>query len=165
MVNVLPIAKRVKILNLMVEGSYMGAISRICDVSINTVSKLLEDAGEACLDMHDELVRGVHSKAVQADEIWSFVGHKEKNRATSKTASPESGDCWTWTCIDADSKLMISYLAGKRTRTSGEAFMRDVASRVADRVQITTDGFGVYMKAIEKAFGGAVSGDLGTMAR
>jgi IS1 family transposase len=134
----------------------MRAISRLCDVSINTVSKLLEDAGEACLDMHDELVTGVQSKAVQADEIWSFVGHKEKNRTTAKGASAETGDCWTWTAIDADSKLMISYLAGKRSRVSGEAFMQDLASRVADRIQLTTDGFGVYVKAIEKAFGGEV---------
>jgi IS1 family transposase len=154
--NKLPIAKRVQILNMMVEGSSMRSISRVADVSYNAVDKMLRDAGEACLDMHDELVRGVQSKAVQADEIWSFVQHKEKNRATAKTASAETGDCWTWTAIDADSKLMISYLVGKRSRTSGEAFMRDLASRVAERIQLTTDGFGVYLKAIEKAFGGEV---------
>lgn len=157
MANKLPLAKRVQILSMMVEGSSMRSISRVCDVSINTVSKLLVDAGEACLDMHDELVRGVKSKRVECDEIWSFIHTKAKNKAKSKNPdSADTGDVWTWTAIDADSKLMISYLAGQRSAKSGEAFMRDLAGRVTERVQLTTDGFGVYAGAVEKAFGGAV---------
>ena len=157
MANVLPLAKRVQILSMMVEGSSMRSISRVCDVSINTVAKLLKDAGETCLDLHDDLVTGVKSKRVECDEIWSFVGVKAKNKAKSKNPdSKETGDIWTWTAIDAESKLMVSYLAGTRSAHSGEIFMRDLAGRLTERVQLTTDGYGVYAGAVEKAFDGAV---------
>jgi IS1 family transposase len=149
-------AQRAQILTMLCEGVSMRATSPMCDVSINTVTKLLEDAGEVCLDLHDELVRNVKSKRVEVDELWSFVHTKAKNLPKAKSQSVEYGDCWTWTAIDGDSKLMISYLAGQRTAVSAEAFTRDIASRVSDRIQITSDGFPAYTPSIQKAFGGAV---------
>lgn len=154
--NKLPLAKRVQILSMMVEGSSMRSISRVCDVSINTVSKLLEDAGECCLDLHDQLVRDVRPANVECDEIWSFIHTRSAKKSKAKLDDPEHGDVWTWTAIDADSKLMISYLAGKRSYVSGETFMRDLASRVSDRFQMTTDGWSVYPKAVAKVFGNTI---------
>src|SRR6476619_4087502 len=98
--NRLPLAKRVQILSMLCEGSSMRSISRVADVSINTVAKLLADAGEACEEFHDKTVRGVRSQRVQCDEIWSFVYAKAKNVATAKAAPHGAGDCWTWTALD-----------------------------------------------------------------
>jgi IS1 family transposase len=156
MANKLPLQARVQILSLLCEGSSMRSIARVCDVSLNTVSKLLEDAGETCLDLHDTLVRNVKSKRVEADEIWSFIHTKEGNKAKAKTANPEAGDVWTWTAIDSDSKLILTYLAGQRSATSGEAFVTDLASRLADRIQLDTDGFGVYAPTVGRIFRGKV---------
>src|SRR5438876_8047225 len=111
--NKLSTAKRAVILSMLCEGSSMRSVSRLADVSINTVSKLLVDAGLVCAAFHDENVRGVKSKRVQCDEIWSFVGVKEK-RATPAHKAAGWGDCWTWTAIDADSKLLVSFLVGDR---------------------------------------------------
>jgi IS1 family transposase len=150
--NKLPLAKRVQILSMLVEGSSMRSISRVADVSINTVTKLLVDAGETCLAMHDELVRGVKSERVQCDEIWSFVGAKQKNVANAK-GDPE-GDVWTWTALDADSKLMISYFVGDRSSASAMILADDMRERIASpRVQITTDAHNAYKPAMEAAFG------------
>lgn len=151
--NVLPLAKRVQILNLLVEGSSMRSISRVCDVSINTVSKLLVDAGETCLDLHDQLVTHVEAKNVQCDEIWSFCYAKQRNVATAKAAPEEAGDVWTWTALDSDSKLILSYLASGRTQGAAIAFMKDLERRVTDRIQLTTDGHKVYPYAVHVAFG------------
>ena len=152
--NKLPLAKRVQILSMLCEGVSMRSISRIADVSINTVTKLLEDAGEACLALHDELVRGVKAERVQADEIWSFCYAKAKNVANAKAAPEGAGDVWTWTALDADSKLMISYFVGDRSGESAGIVADDLRSRIAnERVQITTDGHHAYLQAIEDAFG------------
>ena len=153
MSNKLPLAKRVQILSMLCEGSSMRSISRVVDVSINTVSALLVDAGKACAAHHDETVRGVRSKRVQADEIWSFCYAKQKNVATAKAAPEEAGDVWTWTALDADSKLIVSYLIGSRDAGCANEFMHDVAGRLANRVQLTTDGFRGYLDAVEDAFG------------
>ena len=153
MANVLPLAKRVQILNLLNEGMSMRAISRVADVSINTVSKLLVDAGETCLDLHDQLVTHVQAKNLQADEIWSFCYAKQKNVAAAKAAPAEAGDVWTWTCLDSDSKLIVSYLASGRTQSAAIHFMKDVASRITGRVQLTTDGHKGYPYAVHVAFG------------
>ena len=107
--NKLPFAKRVQVLSMLVEGSSMRSISRAVDVSTNTVSALLVDAGKACAAHHDATVRGVRSKRIQADEIWSFCYAKQKNVATARAAPEEAGDVWTWTALDADSKLIVSY--------------------------------------------------------
>jgi len=154
--NVLPIEKRAQILHLLVEGNSMRATSRIADVSINTVTKLLVDAGTACLAFQDEAVRNINSKRVQCDEIWSFCGSKEKNVPDEFKGQKGFGDCYTWTAIDADTKLAISWLVGRRDVEYAEAFMADLASRLADRIQLTTDGYGPYINAVEKMFGGAI---------
>ncbi len=154
--NVLPIEKRAQILHLLVEGNSMRATSRIADVSINTVTKLLEDVGAACLEFHDATVRNIKSKRVQCDEIWSFCYSKEKNVAPEDKGVLGYGDAYTWTAIDSDTKLAISWLVGRRDSEYAEAFIADLASRLENRIQLTTDGHGAYVNAIEKAFGGAV---------
>ncbi len=151
--NKLPHAKRCQILAMLCEGSSMRSISRIVDVSINTVSKLLVEAGEAALAIHDEHVRGVKASRIQCDEIWSFCYAKEKNLPTAKAAPDGAGDVWTWTAIDADSKLMVSYFVGDRGAESAMILMDDLASRLANRVQLTTDGHKAYLEAVEGAFG------------
>jgi len=130
----------------------MRAISRLADVSINTVSKLLVDAGLVCAAFHDENVRGLKAKRVQADEIWAFVGAKAKN-ATDEQKAAGWGDCWTWTAIDADTKLLITYLVGERRPYYAYEFMKDLRSRVVSRPQLTTDGLQWYEHAVEHAFG------------
>ncbi len=151
--NKLPLAKRVQILSMLVEGSSMRSVSRVADVSINTVTKLLVDAGEACLTMHDELVRDVKATRVQCDEIWSFTYAKQKNVDTAEAAPEWAGDTWTWTAIEADTKLIVSYFVGDRSGQSAMALMDDLQSRLANRVQLTTDGHKAYLEAVEGAFG------------
>ena len=154
--NKLPHTKRVQILSMLVEGSSMRSISRVVDVSINTVAKILAEAGEACEAFHDENVRGVTSKRVQCDEIWSFVHCKAQNVKTAKAAPRGAGDCWTWTALDADHKLVISWTVGGRDAAYAHMFMQDVASRLANWVQLTTDGHGPYLGAVEDVFGAAI---------
>lgn len=151
--NKLPLAKRVQILSMLCEGSSMRSVSRVADVSLNTVSKLLGEAGEACLVIHDELVRNVKSKHIQCDEIWSFCYAKARNVAKAKAAPEGSGDVWTWTAIDADTKLILSYFVGDRGLESATAFVTDLRLRVIGRPQITTDQLGAYPGAIDWAFG------------
>ncbi|HTK34608.1 MAG TPA: IS1 family transposase [Caulobacteraceae bacterium] len=151
--NKLPLAKRVQILSMLCEGSSMRSISRVADVSINTVTKLLVDAGEACLALHDEQVRGVKASRVQCDEIWSFCYAKAKNVAKAEAAPAGAGDVWTWTAIDADTKLMLSYFVGDRSGESAMILMDDLRSRIANRVQLTTDAHRAYLVAVESAFG------------
>jgi IS1 family transposase len=154
--NKLPLETRIRILTLLVEGSSLRSISRVCDVSINTVTKLLINAGEVCAVFHHEKVRGVKAKRVQCDEIWSFIYAKQKNVARAKTAPPEAGDAWTWTGIEADSKLIVSYMVGGRDSEYAMAFIGDLQSRLANRVQLTTDGHKAYLDAVEDAFGADV---------
>jgi IS1 family transposase len=129
------------------------AITRLTGASKNTVSKLLIDAGKACAAYHDANVRGVKAKRIQVDEIWSFTYAKQKNVATAKAAPDEAGDTWTWTAIDADSKLIVSYLVGGRDAEYAKGFIDDLASRLANRVQLTSDGLKAYLEAVEGAFG------------
>ena len=156
--NKLPTAKRAMILSLLVEGMSMRAISRITGVSINTVTKLLVDAGEACAAYHDEHVRGIRGhRRVECDEIWSFVYAKEKMVRRAKAAPKGAGDVWTFTAIDADSKVIVSYLvAGERDGETALAFMDDLRDRLDDRPQLTTDGLRAYLESVEGAFGGDV---------
>lgn len=152
----LPTHKRVQILSMLVEGSSMRSISRVCDVSINTVAKLLADAGKACMTFHDEKVVGVKAKRVQMDEIWSFTYAKQKNVATAKAAPEGAGDTWTWTAIDADSKLIVQWYVGPRDACSAKMFVDGLATRLATRVQLTSDGLKAYLQAVEGAFGADV---------
>lgn len=147
---------RALIIRLLVEGNSIRATSRIADVSKNTVTKLLEDAGKACAAYHDKNVKGVEAKHVQADEIWSFCYAKAKNVEGAKAASENAGDIWTWTAMDHDSKLMISYTIGDRSGATAREFMFDLASRLATRIQLTTNGHGAYLKAVTDAFSGDV---------
>lgn len=147
---------RALILRLLVEGNSIRATTRIADVSKNTVTKLLEDAGKACAAYHDANVKNVEAKHVQADEIWAFCYAKERNVAGAKAAPSDAGDIWTWTALDRDSKLMISYTVGDRSQATAREFMFDLASRLATRIQLTTDGHGGYLKAVTDAFSGDV---------
>ena len=147
---------RALIVRLLVEGNSIRATSRIADVSKNTVTKLLEDAGKACAAYHDANVKGVEAKHVQADEIWAFCYAKERNVKGAKSAPADAGDIWTWTAMDRDSKLMISYTVGDRSQATAREFMFDLASRLATRIQLTTDGHGGYLKAVTDAFSGDV---------
>ena len=151
--NKLPLEKRVQILTLLCEGTSMRAISRIADVSINTVSKLLVDAGKACATFHDDKVRNVKANRVQVDEIWSFTYSKQRNVRTAKAAPEGAGDTWTWTAIEADTKLILSWLVGGRDSEYAMAFMDDLRGRLANRVQLTSDGHAAYLQAVEGAFG------------
>jgi IS1 family transposase len=153
LMNTLSTEKKVQIINLLVEGSSLRAISRICDVSINTVTKLLVDVGRACWEFHDNTVVGVASKRIQCDEIWSFVYSKEKNKPEGME---NAGDVWTWTAIDADTKLMISWNVGNRDADCANTFMNDVADRVKGYVQLTTDGHHAYLMAVGEAFGDSI---------
>lgn len=127
----------------------MRSVSRVCDVSINTVAKLLVDAGHACAAFHDKMVRDIKAKSVQCDEIWSFSYAKAKNVSFAKSAPENAGDVWTWTAIDADSKLIISWHVGDRSQHTGISFMGDLKARLANRVQLTTDGHKAYLKAVD----------------
>jgi len=134
----------------------MRSISRVTDVSINTVSKLLVEAGEACLAFHDRVVRGVKSERIQCDEIWSFCYAKEKNAKTMENAPSGAGDVWTWTAIDPDTKLIVSFYVGDRSLDTAMEFAADLHGRLANRVQLSTDGHSGYLPAIEGAFGGDI---------
>ena len=148
--------KRINILSLLIEGSSMRSISRLTGVSINTVTKLLVDAGNACADYHDQVVHNVPSRRVQVDEIWAFCYAKEKNVPFAKSAPEGAGDAWTWTAIDSDSKMILSYVVGDRSGATAMDFMDDLKARLATRVQLTSDGHKVYLEAVEGAFGGDV---------
>ncbi len=148
--NKLSTEKRAQIINLLVEGNSIRAITRIADVSKNTVNKLLCDLGMACYQFHNEKVRNLKSERLQCDELWSFCYAKQKN--VTEDMPEGSGDVWTWTAIDADSKLIVSWYVGNREAESANEFMLDVADRLANRVQLTSDGHKAYLTAVQNAF-------------
>jgi len=151
--NRLPFEKRRQILHLMVENNSVRGIARLVGVSPVTVLRYLELAGLACMAHHDKTVRGVKAQRVECDEIWTFNYCKRAKLAKAKAAPEGAGDAWVWTAIDADSKLFVSYLIGSRDADAAQDFMHDVAERLANRVQLTTDGHGVYLNAVLGAFG------------
>jgi IS1 family transposase len=154
--NKLPSQERARILHLLCEGNSIRSVCRLTGASKITVSKLLIEAGKACMAYHDANVRNVKAKRIQVDEIWSFTYAKQKNVAAAKAAPDGAGDTWTWTAIDADSKLIVSYFVGGRDGECAMWFMDDLRSRLANRVQLTSDGHRAYLEAIERAFGGDV---------
>ncbi len=154
--NKLPVPTRVQILATLCEGASMRSVSRLADTSINTVSKLLVDAGRFCAGFHDAKVRGVKAKRIQVDEIWSFTGAKQKNVAAMKSPIDGAGDTWTWTAIEADTKLLVGHFVGGRNGECAKWFMDDLASRLANRVQLTSDGHKAYLDAVEGSFGADV---------
>ena len=153
--NQLPLSTRTQIINLLVEGNSLRATSRITGCSINTVMKLLVSVGDACMKFHNEAVINIPSQRVQCDEIWSFVYAKEKNVPQEMKGS-SIGDAWTWVGIDAETKLVVSWLVGSRDAICADAFMKDIAMRLANRVQLTTDGLKVYLDAVENHFGNEI---------
>jgi len=143
--------KRTQIVHLMVDGTSLRATSRLFDVSINTVTKLLVDVGRACQEYHDENVRNLTARRIQCDEIWSFVYAKKKTKVEG--CWEWAGDVWVWVRIDADSKLAISWAVGNRDAECGGMFMKDIAGRLSHGIQLTSDGHHVYLEAVESAFG------------
>ena len=154
--NTLPIEKRVQIIQLLVEGCSMRSVERIVGCSINTVTKLLCDVGAACAEYHDKYVRDLNCKRIQCDEIWSFVYAKQRNVPEELKDVFGIGDVYTWTAIDADTKLIAGWLVGTRGSESAKLFVDDLADRLANRVQLTTDGHKAYLEAVEGAFGGGI---------
>jgi IS1 family transposase len=151
--NRLDTSTQAAVVRCLVDGNSIRAASRIVGVSSNTITKLLVDLGTACREHHDRTVRGVTTQRVQCDEIWSFVYGKDKNLSAEQKADGDKGSMWTWTAIDADSKLVISYLIGARDAGYAWEFMQDVKARLANRVQLTTDGHKPYLSAVADAFG------------
>ena len=149
--NQLSTERRAAVIAALVEGNSLRGTARLTGVARMTVEKLLRDIGAACATYHDAHVRGLKSQRIQCDEIWSFVGAKQKNVPEAKRG--QWGDVWTWTAIDADSKLIIGYRVGQRTAADAYDFMQDVAARLTQRVQLTTDQHKVYLNAVDYAFG------------
>ena len=154
--NRLPLSRRAQILGLLAEGMSLRATSRLADVSINTVTKLLVDVGAACEEYQDRTLRNLKCRRIQCDEIWSFVYAKSKNVPAEHAGEWGYGDVWTWVAIDADTKLVPSWAVGRRDGFTASAFIRDLADRLASRVQLTTDGHKAYLEAVEGAFGNAI---------
>ena len=152
--NQLSIEKRTQIITLLVEGNSLRSTSRISGCSINTVTKLLVDVGQACIEFHNRTVRNISARRVEVDEILSFVYAKQKTANREDfTYEDKAGDVWTWVGIDAESKLIISYLVGTRGAESANEFMHDIADRVNGRIQLTSDGHTAYLEAVDNAFG------------
>jgi len=154
--NKLPVAKRAQILGMMVEGVSIRAISRMTGASKNTIVKLLADAGQACSEYQDRTLVNLPCKRLQADEIWSFVYAKQKNVPQEMRGRFGVGDVWTWTALCADTKLVPSWYVGTRDADAAYRFMSDLASRLANRVQLTTDGHHAYLSAVDAAFDRAI---------
>ncbi len=151
--NKLSFEERAKVVKLLVEGTSLRATSRITGIHIDSITKVLAKVGDACLKFHNETVVHVASKKVQCDEIWSFVFCKDRNvEYCTKKDEQHVGDVWTWVGMDADTKLVISWLAANRDAECADIFMRDVAARLRNRVQLTTDGYKHYLQAVEDAF-------------
>jgi IS1 family transposase len=151
--NRLSTEKRAQVLSMMVEGNSVRATSRMAGVAVNTVQKLMLDIGEACTNFQDVTLVNLPCKTIQCDEIWSFVYSKQKNVPDAHKGEFGYGDVWTWTAIDADTKLVPSWFVGQRTAEDGFLFMMDLKGRLARHVQITTDGLRAYSAAIGFSFG------------
>lgn len=156
LMNRLLTSKRVQVIAALVEGSSINSTSRMTGVAKHTILNLLEDLGCVCAEYHNRHVRRVKAKRVEVDEIWQFCYAKEKNVPADKQGKFGYGDVWTTTGIDAESKLIISYLVARRDARSALKFMEDLASRISGRIQMTTDGHKVYVNAVEETFGSEI---------
>lgn len=154
--NQLTNERRTQVIRQICEGSSIRATVRITGVAKNTIVKLLAEVGEACIKYQDKALRNLPCKRVQCDEIWSFCYAKEKNVPRGKRGEFGFGDVWTWTALCADTKLIVSWLVGRRDAGTSTDFIRDLAGRVSSRIQLTTDGLRVYLEAVENAFGSNV---------
>jgi IS1 family transposase len=155
MANVLSAADRIAVVSALVEGNSLRSTARMTGVARNTVSKLLVDLGRACGAFQHERLRGITCKRIQTDEIWSYIGSKARNVRPEKRG--EWGDCWTWTAIDRDTKLVVTFLVGPRNQGAAFEFMEDLAERIVGTFQLTTDGLNLYPAAVEHALGGRVN--------
>ncbi|MGB6973816.1 MAG: IS1 family transposase [Terracidiphilus sp.] len=151
--NILGQDERIRVVAALVEGNSLRSVSRMTGIARNTITKLLVDLGEACMVYHDAHVHNVKVKRLQCDEIWAYVGAKARNVSAEKKEIGW-GDVWTWVGLDADTKLVVSYLVGGRGAGWAQDFMMDCASRIVGTPQITTDAHKPYLKAVEEAFGG-----------
>ncbi len=161
--NKLSTAKRVAVVAALVEGNSIRATARMTNVSKPTILKLLVQLGHVCAEYHSTFVRDLRCKRIECDEIWQFCYAKAKNVPEDKRTTFGYGDVWTWTAIDATSKLIVSWLIGPRDAGAAYTFMQDVASRIVTRIQLTTDGHRVYLNAVEDAFGADV--DYATLVK
>jgi IS1 family transposase len=151
--NRLDAASRCRVIAALVEGNSLRSTSRMTGVAINTVVKLLVDAGRACADYQDRVMRNLSCQRLQCDEIWQYVYCKQKNLTEKISESRVAGDTWTWTAIDAETKLVPCWMIGQRDAIAARDFMEDLAGRLANRVQLTTDGLKTYLTAVQTAFG------------
>src|SRR5438093_7893844 len=154
--NRLPISKKVAVISALVEGCSVRSTSRLTGVAKGTILRLLAQVGAACARYQDEAIRNVAAKRIQIDEIWSFVGAKQKNVTTENAARGAVGDVWTFVAIEAQTKLVLSWLIGLRDAGCATDFLQDVAGRLSNRIQLTTDGHKMYLSAVEDAFGGDI---------
>jgi len=154
--NKLNRAKQAQVIAALVEGNSVNATVRMTGVAKNTILKLLADVGTACMEYQDKALRNLTCKRIQCDEIWQFCYAKEKNVPADKQGQFGYGDVWTWVAIDADTKLVPTWELGNRDAQTARAFIDDLASRLANRVQLTTDGLSIYLNAVEGAFGADV---------
>lgn len=151
--NKLNLERKAQVIKVLCEGNSIRSTARITDTAINTVVKLLKEVGAACLEYQDKVMRDLPCKKLQCDEIWSFVYSKAKNVPEAHTGEFGYGDVWIFTALDADTKLVPSWFVGLRDAECAYAFMHALQGRLANRVQLTTDGHGMYLMAIEDVFG------------
>jgi IS1 family transposase len=151
--NQLDATKRAQVLLAICEGNSIRSVTRMFGVGKNTVARLLVQAGAACAEYQDKALRNLRCERVQCDEIWSYVGAKDKNVPSERRAEFGIGSVWTWVAIDADTKLCCTWMVGDRSGQAAYEFMKDLAGRLASRIQLTTDGHSVYVNAVEAAFG------------
>ena len=155
--NKLSTAKRVAVISALVEGCSVRSTVRLTGVAKGTILRLLADVGRACAAYQDTAIRNVAARRVQVDEIWSFVACKEKNLTTDiLERNPNAGDAWTFVAIDAQTKLVLSWLVATRDAASATEFLQDVAGRISTRIQLTTDAARIYLSAVDDAFGGDI---------
>jgi IS1 family transposase len=154
--NKLNRTKQAQVIAALVEGTSINATVRMTGVAKHTILKLLADLGPACSEYQDRTFRNLKCKRIQCDEIWQFCYAKEKNVPADKKGQFGFGDVWTWVAIDADTKLIPSFMLGNRDARTANAFIDDLASRLSNRIQLTTDGLKVYFEAVEGAFGSAI---------
>ena len=154
--NKLDNAKRNQVVSALVEGNSIRATVRMTGVAKNTIAKLLVELGAACSEYMNKTLVNLPSKRIQCDEIWSFVGAKQKNVTPAVAAKGTAGDVWTWVALDADTKLVCAWLVGKRDPGCATEFIQDLAGRLANRVQLSTDGLKMYLNAVADGFGAGI---------
>jgi IS1 family transposase len=154
--NRLSIEKRVQVISALVEGNSLRSTVRMTGVAMNTILKLLADLGQACAEYQDQTLRNLPCKRIQCDEIWQFCYAKDKNVPIEKRGQFGYGDVWTWVALCADTKLVPSFVIGRRDAATAYALMTDLESRLSNRIQLTTDGLRTYLEAVENTFGSGI---------